>query len=146
MSSVSTIQLSATLVPDNTSYGGSGPITRSYGDLPRPWLMTIVPTFLSCSLDWSRGILPSPDSSLRHHRFRLKAPQGGRSTSGPFHNGLTLDTCTQASMSLAIAWNGVECVRHRVVLVRLRARPTVSLALDATAHGCNAKPFVICLQ
>ena len=131
MSSVSTVQVSATLVPDNRSCGGSRPTTRSYGDLPRPWSMTIVPTFLSSPLDWSRGILPSPDSSLRHHRFQPKAPQGRRSASGPFHHGLTLDTYTQASMSLAIIWNGIECIRHRVVLVYLRARPTVSLVLAA---------------
>ena len=90
--------------------------------------------------------MPSPDSSLRHYRLRPKAPKGGRSMSGPFYHSLTLDTYTQALMSLAIAWNGVECVRRRVVLVHLRAQPTVSLILDATAHGCNAKPLVTCLQ
>ena len=52
MSSVSTVQFSATLVPDNRSCGGSGPTTRSYGVLPRLWSATIVLTFLSCPLDW----------------------------------------------------------------------------------------------
>jgi hypothetical protein len=37
-------------------------------------------------------------------------------------------------MSLAIVWNGVECVLRHVVPVGLKARPTLSLALDAIAH------------